>query len=291
MKNKVIIGLIIVTIGIFLLLANLGIINHNVFYNILNLWPLLLIVIGINVIFRDSRIVSYITWGLFFLIIIIYGIFSTSREDNTNLDNHNIVMERKEETGFANLTLDLGASRLNINSTEDDLLTANLSGTSLDYSEVYRNGNEYVDIGFKSRRINIIGIQGNGNTHDFNLNKDIIWDLDLDLGDLSGHINLEDIPVRSIDLDSGATNLTVSLGNKHDLEFSIDAGASNLELIIPEDVGLRIKLDTGLSSNNIESLNLNYNEDYYSSSNYENAHVKIHIDIDVGVGRIDFSYK
>ena len=58
-------GLILVFIGIFWLLTNFGIITWSLFGVMFRLWPLILIVIGINVIFRDRVWVSYITWGLF----------------------------------------------------------------------------------------------------------------------------------------------------------------------------------------------------------------------------------
>ena len=291
MKNKVIIGLILVTIGVFLLLANLGIINHDVFYNVLNLWPLLLIVIGINILFRNSRVVSYIAWGLFFIIIIIYGIYTQNNLETTELSTDTVVMERRSETRYANLDLDLGASRLSIDSTEDELLLGNLRGRRLNYNERYSNGKEKVDIDFESQSFNFTNLQEHDATYDFYLNSEIIWDLDFDLGALSGKLNFEDIPTRSIDLDTGAASLTIILGDKHDLDFSIDSGASTIDIIIPEDVGLRIEMDTGLSSDNIDELNLIYNGDYYISSNYDSAGTKINIDIDSGVGKINFSYK
>ena len=94
-----------------------------------------------------------------------------------------------------------------------------------------------------------------------------------------------------MDLDSGAASLAIMLGNKHDLDFSIDSGASSIDLIIPENVGLRIDMDTGLTSSNIEDLGLTDNGDYYISSNYDSADVKINMDIDMGVGKINFQWR
>ena len=292
MKSKIIVGLIFVTIGIFLLLANLGFINYNVFYSLVNLWPLLLIVIGINVIFRNNKIISYITWALFFIVLIVYGVYTQNTEDISGPNTTDeVFMERNTNTMYGNLDLDLGASSLGIDSTDDDLLAADLRGRSLDYWQKYSNGDKNVDIGFESRGFSIGNIQPHEATYDFYLNSDIIWDIELDLGALSGELNLENIPVRSVDLDSGAASLAIMLGNKHDLDFSIDSGASSIDLIIPENVGLRIDMDTGLTSSNIEDLGLTDNGDYYISSNYDSADVKINMDIDMGVGKINFQWR
>ena len=94
-----------------------------------------------------------------------------------------------------------------------------------------------------------------------------------------------------MDLDSGATDLTITLGDQHDLEFSIDSGASSLDLILPENVGLRIDMDTGITSSNIEDLNLTNEGEYYISSDYDSADIKIDLDIDTGVGDVNFRYK
>ena len=289
LRGKVVIGLILVTLGVFILLANLGIINYNVFNSLINLWPLLLIVIGVNIIFRNNRIVSYISWALFFLVLIVYGIYAESNELNTSNYTEQLIIEKREETNYANLDLNLGASRISIDSSEDELLTGDLRGRRLDYREEYGNDNAYLS--FQPRGFRVVGIGSMDASYDFLLNSDVIWDIDIDLGALTGNLNFEDIPVRTIDLDAGATSLTVSLGNKHDLDFSIDSGASNLDIIIPNGVGLRIDMDTGLTSTNIESLGIANTGDYYISPGYDSADIKINIDIDMGVGRINFQWK
>ena len=45
-------GLVIILVGVILLLNNLNILDWSVWYNILKLWPLLLISLGISLIFR-----------------------------------------------------------------------------------------------------------------------------------------------------------------------------------------------------------------------------------------------
>lgn len=292
MRSKIVVGLIFITIGIFLLLANLGLINYNVFHSLVNLWPLLLIVIGINVIARNNKIISYITWLLFFIILIAYGVYTQNSLGVSDLIGiEEVYMERQGSTIYGNLNLDLGASSLNINSTDEDLLSADLSGRRLDYWQEYRNGYENVDIGFESRGFTIGDIQHYEATYDFYLNSEIIWDVEFDLGAVSAYLNFENIPVRSIDLDSGAASLTIVLGDKHDLDLSIDSGASSIDLIIPTGVGLRIEMDSGLTSTNIKDLGLIDTGDYYMTPNFDSADVKINLDIDMGVGKINFEYR
>ncbi|MDR7869396.1 MAG: DUF5668 domain-containing protein [Tissierellaceae bacterium] len=291
MKNKGSVGLILIVIGVILLLFNLGYINFNVFLSLFNLWPLLLVAVGISIIFKNNQVVSYITWGLFFVIIIAFGIYTQDVSNTLISSNDNILIDKSPETKYADLHLDIGASNININSTDDYLILVDPLGKPLDYKEQYKNNKENAVISFESKMFNISRIQRHNEVSSFYLNKDVIWDLEFDLGAISGKINLEDIPVRKIDLDSGAADLTFILGNKHDLDFEIDTGVSNVNIIMPQDVGLKIEIDSALSSSNIKDMNLIARGDYYISRNYDEANVVINMNIDMGLGNIDFSYR
>lgn len=291
MRNKLFGGLILIVIGVLLLLINLGYLSFNIFLGIFNLWPLILIGIGINIIFKNNKTISYLTWPLVILILIGYGIYSQGAP-NSNIDSKdNIVIEKSSETKYGKLNLDLGASKISLNSTDQKLLLADIAGRQLNYREDYTNNYETAILDIETRSLNRTRAQQFNSVYNFCLNDDIIWDMDFDLGAISGEINLEDIPVRNIDLDTGAAELTFHLGNKHDLDFNIDTGASNLSFVFPEDVGLKIKMDMALSSTNINDLDLIHKGDYYISPNYDDANVVINLDIDMGLGSIDFRYR
>lgn len=294
MKNKVIAGVILIVIGVLLLLINLGYLSFDIFFSLFNLWPLILIAIGINIIFKNDRTVSLITWGLFFVIIIIYAIFTQGASDSnigSSLSFDNIIIEKHPETKYGELDLEIGASKLSFDSTDQDLLTADIRGRQVDYREDHKNNYETAIIDIETRTFRTTKAQNINSEYNFYINEDVIWDMNFNMGAISGELNLEDIPVRNLDLDSGAVDLTFILGNKHDLDFEIDTGASDLSFIFPRDVGLKIKMDIALSDTNINDLALIRKGDYYISQNYDDANVVINMDIDMGLGNIDFSYR
>ncbi|HZK00175.1 MAG TPA: DUF5668 domain-containing protein [Tissierellaceae bacterium] len=294
MKNKVIAGVILIVIGVLLLLINLGYLSFDIFFSLFNLWPLILIAIGINIIFKNDRTVSLITWGLFFVIIIIYAIFTQGASDSnigSSLSFDNIIIEKHPETKYGELDLEIGASKLSFDSTDQDLLTADIRGRQVDYREDHKNNYETAIIDIETRTFRTTKAQNINSEYNFYINEDVIWDMNFNMGAISGELNLEDIPVRNLDLDSGAVDLTFILGNKHDLDFEIDTGASDLSFIFPRDVGLKIKMDIALSDTNINDLALIRKGDYYISQNYDDADVVINLDIDMGIGNIDFSYR
>lgn len=286
--NKLATGAVLIVIGIIFLLINLGYISFSILFGIFDLWPLILIVVGINVLFKNKSIVSFITWTLFFIILVLYGLYY-GEISNIGTTGYNTNFKKPIETLYGELDLDIGAAKINIESAQSDLLNASLQGSNLDYTDTYKNNKETAVFNFKSKNYNKVNLNNKNNNYSFKLNKDVIWDLDFDLGAVSGVLNFEEIPIRSMDLDFGAGNLDIILGSNYSKsKLKIDSGASNLNILIPENTGIKIKLDTALTKTNIDNLNLSKEGDYYVSSNYEEASTKLDFDIDMGVGKVDF---
>lgn len=291
-NGKLINGIILITIGIFLFLVNLGYISFSILFGIFDLWPLIFIVVGVNILFKKKSI-TFITWTLFFVILILYGVFYQGGIVKNELIRNNINVKKPIETTYGEFDLDIGAAKVNIDSEEEGLIRANLEGRELLYNEAYKNSKETANLRFEGKEYSITNLdKSKSSNYNFNLNKDVIWDLDLDLGAISGKLNFEEIPIKSIDLDFGAGDLDMILGNKYNnSNIKIDSGASNLTIVIPKEAGIKIKLDAALTKTNIDDLNLNKSGDYYLSSNYEEANKKLEFDIDMGAGKIDFKMK
>ena len=164
-KNKKInLGIILIIIGILWILSNLNLININ-FYDIINhmirgifdLWPLILIVIGIDIIFKKDAL-NTVLWILFFTIVIVYSFFI---KDNILRTPHNgnqegiYTPETLEEIEMRNsierakLYLDVGATNFNIVSVEDELLSLDHDG-DFKYSFDSRGSTENIYISNKS---------------------------------------------------------------------------------------------------------------------------------------------
>lgn len=290
MNNKRLVsGIILIILGILFLLSNLGYISFDVLFGIFDLWPLLFVIAGINILFNKKPIVILITWIIFFVILILYGIFYGSINTDIDFSTH---FTKPAETSYGKLNLDIGAARVDIDSEKDNLLKVNARGIKLDYNDIYKNNNETAIFNFANRNHNSIIFDTKGNNYDFKLNEDVIWDLDLDLGAISGTLNLENIAAKSITLNMGAGNLNIVLGNKYDQsDIRIDSGASNINITVPKNAGIKIKSDSSLSKIDIDDLGLIKSGDYYISPNYEKEDVKLRFHISMGVGIVNFGVK
>lgn len=302
-KNKKInLGIILIIIGILWILSNLNLININ-FYDIINhmirgifdLWPLILIVIGIDIIFKKDAL-NTVLWILFFTIVIVYSFFI---KDNILRTPHNgnqegiytpetlEEIEMRNSIEKANLYLDVGATSFNIDSIEDGLLSLDHDG-AFNYRFDSKGSTENIYISNKSNIFN------NDDKRNFQLglNKNIPWNLDIDIGAVSGKINLEDINIESIDLDLGAGSIELTLGDKGTLTtIDIDAGASQIVLNLPKDSGLKINIDGVLKTTNLDEIGLmKTDSNKYISENFNSASSKYEIEADMGIGQFMINY-
>ena len=293
MRNRNIgFGIFLLSIGIIWALVNIGIIDWSVFESVLVLWPLLLVMAGINVVFRDNPIVKTVTWLLFLAIVIVYGYYNDRNAGfipGRAVNGEKVVVQKLTETGSGELRLALGGTRLFVDSETQNLMDAYTEDPDVRYTEDYRNNNETAVLKFekKLRHITFGRRMGEYNS-EFHLNKDVLWDIDMDIGAVSGTLDMSELKVRDLDMDVGAGNLKLICGNKQESSrIKIDAGASKIGLVVPKDAGVRIKVDGVLSKENLENLGWDKRSGgYYVSPNYDGTASKIDVDIDMGAGKL-----
>lgn len=259
---------------------------------ILDLWPLILIILGINIIFKKESLNS-ILWLLFLLVLVVYSLFVIQDDNlsrpfnivdqgfNNSIGEEIVTMDMDDSVEKGRLHLDIGATNFQVNFTDDYLINLVQDG-SFDYRTDNKEGIENI---FLSNESNFLK-RNTSRRFQIDLNKDIPWDFHMDIGAGSGELNLQEIRVEEIDLDMGAGNLEIFFGDKGEKIFiDVDAGASKIRFKIPKDVGLKIDYQGGLNSTNFDDLALiNLGNGSYISEDFNSSTTKFEIDLDMGVG-------
>lgn len=288
-KNKNIgVGVILILLGIFWMLENLGVITWSLWDGINDLWPLVFVIIGVNIIFKKNAFVPMITWIVFFLILIGYGFFQGQRLGQLEPINGGNVQITKE-TGVSRgvLDLDFGAGNIYIGNTKEFLVDANVPNSYIQNKVSRRDGGKTVDVQFQEKSHRFIKLRKNMDYH-FRLNEDMVWDLDIDMGAASGTIDFSQLNVKDIDIDAGAVDLELVFGDKiENANVKIDTGASNIDITIPDTIGVKVKMDGALKDSNLKELGWSNQHGFYQSPNYDDAEKKIDIDMDMGAGNLD----
>lgn len=291
MKGKNLgLGIFIVSIGVLWLLFNFDMLNWSILNSLYRLWPLLLVMIGINIVFGNNQLVKSLGWIAFLIIIIAYSYFNNSqviKDTESGAGNVSIVKEAMTKNG--DIDLNLGGTNINLGSDTSNLIDALVTDTDIEHTVAYNNNNETADVKFFPKtKIGFINDGKKNNRFSIDLNKDVVWDMAVNVGAASGTLDMSGLKVKNLELKTGAVNLELKFGDK--LQFTdvrISSGASNIEVVIPDNVGARVKFDGGLSSNNLKELGWINKDGYYVSPNFDQASSKINFDVDMGVGKFE----
>ncbi|MBS4537872.1 hypothetical protein GOQ27_05325 [Clostridium sp. D2Q-11] len=299
MKNsRVVFGLILIALGSLWIIGNLDLINFNIvsfIFGMMDLWPLILVVIGINIII-NNRIVKLVVWILFIIIIIVYSVFVIDYRVGDSYDRssvsktYSIKMDDGIEKG--QLDLDIGGTKFEVNSSSENMTTIN-SSHKFEYKKNRKNSTQYIDISNHNKKYFLNSIGKNGSPFlNVEINESIPWGIEIDCGAIDGELNLKEVDIETLDLDMGAGNIEITLGDKSSVgSIDINSGVSKVVLNIPKESGLRIDLDGGLNSTNIKKLGLiKEDEDVLVSENFDDALSKYEINIDMGLGEFKINY-
>lgn len=289
MKNRHIgFGIFLLSIGVVLLLVNIGVISWSIFGTLLEFWPVILIVIGVNIIFRQNEIVRIATWLLFLAALIAYSYFNGGTyglRNNNWVNNTNVIIEKSSVVERGDLKIALGGTTLNLGSSSLKLIDASVPDNDIVHRESYTNGGKTALLEFKQDN-NYFFRTGREDCK-FNINDDMVWDMDIDTGAVNGTLDMSNLKIGELDIDIGAADLKLIFGEKYKTtDVNINAGASSFEIYLPKNAGARINIDGALNNTNLSDLGWNRDKGYYTSPNYNSAECKINIDVDMGVGKL-----
>lgn len=299
MKNRnFVLGFLFIAFGLIWFLDNLGILHFELSYligGINDLWPLILVVIGINLLLKNKTIEKVI-WILFLFILIGYSMFNqysgTERNQSPNITNGNEIHSTAIEEGIntGKIDLDVGGMKFNVTSGTSEFVTLQSNLNTLNYNPDVNNNEQRVHISNSGEVMDFLG-DTNYNL-DINLNESIPWNFDLDCGAINGLLDLKNINVEEFDLDMGAGKMEVNLGSKSThSQINISSGASQIILNIPKESGLRVNFEGALNSTNLSELDLiEQDKNSYISKNYEGATSTYNLDVEMGLGEFKINY-
>jgi hypothetical protein len=309
-------GIFLLTAGIVWVLAIAKIVTISTFYSLFVLWPLVLIAIGIGIIFRKNVIIRLLTWIVLVAVIVAYGYFvkpktpsifmdldigrfdlhydsddESSNDKSTEAGTNNVSYEKPLQTEECKLNLDMGATKLTVDSHTDKLFDASL-GNLVKCTKSEGNNGKNVNINVKSKSMTFKDLEElekyAGAESRLHLNKDVLWNIDLDTGIMSSDLDLSDIKVQKLKVETGLSRVKIYLGS-YDTKINMEADLSKVDLILPDDTGMKIKFDGAMSSTNINGSGWTEDDDWHYSPDYDSKKYKIEAEIEINMGKLNVS--
>ncbi len=284
--------LILITIGVLFLLANLNVLPLTFWEIAARYWPLIFILIGLEIIIGRQSIVG----GLIVLVLwvaIVGGVLYLSFMQGPAPMAGGTTEEISQPLGdikSATIDLNIGVSSTNVAALEAN--ATDLMKGKFTHAPGVRIAQTYTVAGSEGRLTlkeeGVTWTLGSANTSrwEIGLNPTIPLTLRINGGVGRATLDLSALNVSSLNVDAGVGNLTITTPNTGFTLMRVNGGAGNLTITIPQNVAARIRVDAGIGSLRVDQARFPKTGDTYQSADYTSASNKIEIAIDGGLGSI-----
>jgi hypothetical protein len=322
-EGKVLQALTLIVVGIVLLLNTTGIADWGIWWNLVRLWPIWLIVIGLSIILGWSRWLRFASRLLFLLALVFILSVSVLAGNPSLLESANLTLPawasrlaspeggaesiiktfviKKADAPDAEtrrISLDMAFGELGFGDDESDRYLV----LNSDYPEGVGDphltrtvSGGLLEILFEAR-----GGQGSswgvGRTmpaYDFIAGlPSVKTDIDINVGAGKGRMHLARLTTGRIEAEAGTGELEIVLeeGAVPGEGLWVKVGAGRIRLVLPAAVGYRIAYTVGVGSLTVEGISAGVaggGQAVHMSSNYSIASKTIRITADVGAGTFE----
>lgn len=291
-------GFFLLTIGALFLLTRYDVIYCD-FNFVWDIWPIIFVLWGAMVIFKEPIVRPIISalFGLFIALIlfgIVANIFVAIDFDHfhNDYDSYSETFEEdyNDSVKYVDLEFGSGAGTFEINNETNKLLEGKAYGSLADY-DYYTDIEDslaVINLNMHNKKFDLF--DGKLRNHvELSLNKNPIYDLELNIGAAKARFDFSNIKTREVTLHTGAANVRMKLGENYDsTNVNVEMGAASLRIEIPENSGCRLRGDMVLMPRSLEGF-IKKDSGFYETPNFEKSGKKIFVRIDGGVSSLKVS--
>ncbi len=304
-------GVFFIVAGSVPLLVQAGAVDPEVVRRVWQLWPLILIGIGLGLILARTRaaivggLIVSITFGL-----LVGGWFAVGFSPGAGFSacglgggNHGgvpFVTQSGSLDGEANVDLDMSCGDAVVSSaagngwtvagTSDGGVPPTISaGRDLKVESPRRTGIDFArgstwQVTLPAGVAVHLGLSANAGSVDANLGTMQVPDLDASVNAGSATIDMGQVTgLTSVDISANAGSLSLTLPSPTSpIEGSLSANAGSIQLCVPEGVGLQIQASTSLGSNNFGDRGLAKVDDTWVRSGTGSGQINLDVSANLG---------
>ena len=244
---------LLILVGAIALAANTGVLAWGSLYRLLDLWPLVLVLIGVELVLRsvaDHRVATGL--GLAVLMLAVVGsVAYVSAAPPVALGGSFDTTGPVGGLQRASLSISSGASEITVGTQDlgDTLYNAHIvySGAR---PEVSLDGSGELSI--KARNENVLGFLFGPRGHDsiqLTLNSSLPWSVDVSGGASQVSLDLSSLSVSGVGISGGASQVRIDLGRPSGtVSIDVSGGASSVTLRRPPGVPVAVSVSGGATS-------------------------------------------
>lgn len=287
-------GIIVILLGLILLANNFQILPWRVWVELLRFWPVILIAIGVDLIFRKSSLSFLQILSPLLIIAAIGGAIYLSQTGEVYYEKESEVFKFQQpllpDLEQANIEINFGAGILKLRGGSIYLFDGNFTTPSwlrpkMRYKTVNKEG--FLELSEEGKRDRFqFGRWGEKHSWDLRLNNETPLTLKIKTGASSNYLDLSSLKVTYLEIKTGVSKNEIRFGSLTSTRAKISAGASQITIFIPRSIGAKIEADTALTSTNLNELGFRKQGDVYISKNYSTAENRLELEVEVGVSSL-----
>jgi hypothetical protein len=297
-RRDLIFPLALILIGVVVLLANVGVLSSVALQRLADLWPLLLVLIGLQLILNhtlprnQATIIGLAVTGIILVAAIAYAALAPSTSFGTQ---HAESSQRLTGLSAATLELNYSASSVEIRtgSVGDDLYKA-----QVDYPAGENPPN--ISLDQSTGTVSISGSGGSlGGFHLFgasqrhliiNLATSVPWTIRVSGGATSVRMDVRELKLSNLEISGGASSVNAQLGApKGTVGIHVTGGANSVTLHAPEGSQWSVSASGGVSSVTINGQSSGgFGNFSKQSAAYSGASDRFDVELAGGVSHLEF---
>ena len=275
-------AIVLIAIGVLIMLMNFGTLNWFTTLNVLQLWPLALIAVGIDIWTRGRYRLMVVLAALGVGV----GLYFSGGSLLTPVSSEQI-QQSLESASRATVTITSGVSELRVKGMDDsnNLISGkvDLAGGERAIKRFDKNGDA---ASYELRSEWPPGRAANVRNHlwDLALTRRIPLNLTIESGVGRSTLDLHDLQLSNLVINTGVgeTNLILATGT---YKANVSTGVGAITIQLPAGVATRIEIERGLGAVNIRG-DFDKDEDVYTSPDYATTKNRIDLRVEGGVGMI-----
>ncbi len=284
-RNPRWLGTVFIVAGLVLLLNKLGVLNWDIWWRLVQIWPVFFISIGLTMVFGRGRL----SWlgPLVLIAAFVYAIAAPSVPDAAG---HRLFTATAEsEVSQGQLELSIGAGSIEVAAGDELAQAAVYSRRAPIWEHDVSAGRAIVRLSSSRAGQNRVVSFGPSPqwSADLQLSRAIPWDIRLDCGAGSVTANLREIKLSSLTAKTGAGKLDLVLGTTdRKVDVMLEGGVSSVQVQVPKNMPLRVTFAGGIKSSSISNLDLVQQGETWVSPDWSSASFGYDLNISTGIGKL-----
>lgn len=292
--------LILITIGVLLLLNQMGRLPGEIWWSLWRYWPVILILLGIEILIEVSRSRVLYLLGLLIAIAILGGLISYAVLRSGESPSARPVTDTEtlshslQDADRGQVTLRLGAGTVNVGVLSD---SPNFVEGKVEYSDQSRQAEQSFTVRSGRAEFNLRGHQENalwtpgtnrGETWRLRFTPRVPLEMRIETGAGSVQADLSGLQVTQLDLNMGAGSAVLTLpAVEGTATAAVELAIGEVTVVIPAGVGVKMRTNKLLASLHVDERRFTRSGDTWESDNYATARSKLDLRIDTVLGTIN----